>query len=131
MARIDEILQKIAEAIYGKDVRSSIHDGIKLCYEEGQTAKNSAASSATDAASAKTEAEDFIATVQEKLDKGELTGKGLTILGYYDTLEALQTAVGIPSASHTRASVKQQDRSTLLWHHRTMQNPPKCDIISL
>ncbi len=98
MASIDELLQKIAEAVYGKDVRSSIHDGIKLCYEEGQTAKTSAASSATDAASAKTEAEDFISTVQEKLDKGELTGKGLTILGYYDTLEALQAAVTNPSA---------------------------------
>lgn len=97
MASIDEILQKIAEAIYGKDVRSSIHDGIQICYNEGQTAKNSAASSAESAASAKTEAESFIAEVQSKIDKGELNGKGLTILGYYATLEALQAAVTNPS----------------------------------
>ena len=34
MANISEFLQKIKEARYGRDVRSSIHDGIKAINEE-------------------------------------------------------------------------------------------------
>ena len=91
MASMDELLQKIASAAYGREVRSSIHDGLKMCYNDGQTAKNSAAT-------AQAESKAFIDGVQEKIDKGELTGRGLTILGYYVTEEALKSGVTSPSA---------------------------------
>ena len=34
MAKITEYLNKIKTAVYGRDVRSSIHDAIKQCYED-------------------------------------------------------------------------------------------------
>ena len=34
MSRIDEYLRQIMQAVYGKDVRKAIHDGIKACYED-------------------------------------------------------------------------------------------------
>lgn len=55
--------------------------------EEATTKAKSAASSAQTVAD----------TVQNKLDKGEFTGKGLTILGYYSTLAALKAAVPSPA----------------------------------
>lgn len=36
MADIDSLLKKIKTAIYGKDVRSAIHDSIHKCYEDGK-----------------------------------------------------------------------------------------------
>lgn len=91
MASMDELLQKIASATYGREVRSSIHDGLAMCYDDGQAAKSSAAT-------AQAESKAFIDEVQEKLDKGELTGRGLTILGYYISLDALKAAVTSPAA---------------------------------
>ena len=38
MSRIDELVGQIRTAIYGKDVRESIAEGIELCYEETGTA---------------------------------------------------------------------------------------------
>lgn len=37
MAGIEEYLNQIKNAIYGKDVRQAIHDGIKQCYKDGKT----------------------------------------------------------------------------------------------
>lgn len=36
MANINDILSKILSARYGKDVRQSIHDGIRKCYDDGK-----------------------------------------------------------------------------------------------
>ena len=41
MASIDEYLEQILEARYGRDVRQSIHDGIKKCYEDGRAQPSS------------------------------------------------------------------------------------------
>lgn len=35
-SNIEEILKKILNAIFGKDVRQAIHDGIEQCYEDGK-----------------------------------------------------------------------------------------------
>lgn len=36
MAGIEEYLDKIKNAVYGRDVRDAIHDGIHQCYEDGK-----------------------------------------------------------------------------------------------
>lgn len=36
MAGIEEYLNKIKNAVYGRDVRDAIHDGIETCYKEGK-----------------------------------------------------------------------------------------------
>ena len=36
MADIMTLLDKIKTAVYGKDVRQSIHDSIKQCYYDGK-----------------------------------------------------------------------------------------------
>lgn len=33
---IEQYLNKILEAVYGKDVRQAIHDGIQQCYYDGK-----------------------------------------------------------------------------------------------
>lgn len=38
MSRIDDIVAQIRTAVYGKDVRENIAEGIELCYEETGTA---------------------------------------------------------------------------------------------
>lgn len=43
------------------------------------------------------EASDVAYTVQTKLDSGEFTGKGLQILGYYDTADALMASAKNPA----------------------------------
>ena len=37
MSQIQTYLNKIKNAIYGKDVRQAIHDGIRQCYEDGKS----------------------------------------------------------------------------------------------
>ncbi len=37
MSRIDDLVGQIRTAIYGRDVRESIAEGIELCYEETGT----------------------------------------------------------------------------------------------
>ena len=34
MSRIDDLVSQIRTAVYGRDVRESIAEGIELCYEE-------------------------------------------------------------------------------------------------
>ncbi len=50
------------------------------------------------AATAAAQAEEVTQTVTDKLNRGELTGRGLTILGYYDTADALASGVQNPTA---------------------------------
>ena len=40
MADIESLLKKILSAVYGKDVRQSIHDSIKQCYYDGKAGGN-------------------------------------------------------------------------------------------
>lgn len=58
---------------------------------QAATTANGAAQTATAAAA------QAIQTVQDKLDSGELDGRGFQVLGYYDSLSALQAAVTSPS----------------------------------
>ncbi len=37
MSRIDDLVGQIRTAVYGRDVRESIAEGIELCYEENLT----------------------------------------------------------------------------------------------
>lgn len=53
MSRIQILLQQIQTAVYGKDVRQSIHDSIEQCY--------------TDVTSAKTLADDSITQMIQKI----------------------------------------------------------------
>jgi len=53
MSNIERLLNHILSAVYGKDVRQSIHDSIKECY--------------TDVTRAKTLADDSVATANEKI----------------------------------------------------------------
>ena len=48
MAKITEYLNKIKTAVYGKDVRNSIHDAIKQCYEDATGNPNSVAAVVND-----------------------------------------------------------------------------------
>lgn len=53
MSRISELLEQIATAVYGQEVRSAIHDSIQECYDdvvEGSSLANAAAISANAAA---------------------------------------------------------------------------------
>ena len=50
------------------------------------------------ASAAAESAETIAQSVSDKLNRGELNGRGLTILGYYDTLEALTASVTALSA---------------------------------
>lgn len=58
MATIQECLNNILKAVYGKDVRQSIHDAIKQCYE--------------DVTNPELNIEAFATAVQNKIDSGEL-----------------------------------------------------------
>ena len=57
MSRIEGLLAQILAAVYGRDVRQSIHDAIEECYTNVSTAKTIADDSAADARSAATESE--------------------------------------------------------------------------
>lgn len=55
-------------------------------------------------------------TVMQKLNSGELHGKGLTILGYYDTLDMLIAAVSQPAAGDAYAIGLQAPYDTYIWN---------------
>ena len=42
MASIQNELNNIKNAVYGKDVRDSIHDAIKICYDDASIVNNNA-----------------------------------------------------------------------------------------
>lgn len=70
MSKISTLLSQILSAVYGKDVRQSIHDSIEQCYSdvsEGKTIADTAAENANTAAvQAKTDAEDAVSTMTTK-----------------------------------------------------------------
>ena len=48
-SRIQQLLNNINNAVYGEEVRSSIHDAIKECYDDVTVAKTKADSAAANA----------------------------------------------------------------------------------
>ena len=46
MSSIQEILASILQAVYGKDVRQAIHDGVEMAYNKADNAESSAAAAA-------------------------------------------------------------------------------------
>lgn len=67
---IKDCLNKILTAIYGRDVRAAIHDGIKMCYENSQNAKEELQTSLGVALPANITVTDgkFISTSNEKIE---------------------------------------------------------------
>ena len=65
MADIYELLEQISSAIYGEDVRGSIHDAIEQCYEDA------------------TGNPDSLAAIFEKLFNGAIGGIGDIVNGQY------------------------------------------------
>lgn len=57
MSRIENLLSQILSAVYGKDVRQSIHDAIEQCYSDVSNAKTLAENAANNANTAATNAE--------------------------------------------------------------------------
>lgn len=74
MADITEYLEQIENAVYGKDVRQAIHDGIEQCYEDGKagaidmTARQSISELEGELAGTKTELEGEIAVERARID---------------------------------------------------------------
>lgn len=66
MANIYELLEQINSAIYGEDVRESIHDAIEQCYEDATGNPNS------------------LSAVLENLFNGTVSGIGEVASGVYD-----------------------------------------------
>lgn len=57
MAGIDEYLQLISSAVYGRDVRNAIHDSIQQCYSDVQDTSEAAQAASTAATAASTAAQ--------------------------------------------------------------------------
>lgn len=57
MSRISQLLAQILSAVYGKDVRQSIHDAIGQCYTDVSNAKTLAEAAATNANNVATNSE--------------------------------------------------------------------------
>lgn len=68
MSRISGLLQQIMSAVYGKDVRQSIHDAIKQCYTDVSNAKtlseDATAAAKTAASSSESRTTAAISTMQ-------------------------------------------------------------------
>lgn len=56
-SRIQQLLNNINNAVYGEEVRSSIHDAIKECYDDVTVAKTKADSAAANANQEATQSE--------------------------------------------------------------------------
>lgn len=86
MADINQILTRIKNAIFGKDVRQAIHDGVKLAYDtasgidgKATKAQSDAASALTAANSAKTTAEGIAGTANSALNVAQSANQTATI----------------------------------------------------
>lgn len=68
MAGIQEYLDKIKNAVYGREVRQAIHDAIQTCYDEGSAGSTdlTARSDATTALNAANQASDDVLALQTK-----------------------------------------------------------------
>ena len=81
MATIDQIVSQIRTAVYGRDVRSAIANGIETCYSSASGAAaiaNNAASSANTAASAANTAASAANTAATKIGNASATATTLT-----------------------------------------------------
>ena len=68
MSKISEYLQSILSAVYGRDVRQSIHDAIEQCYDDvtaGKTKADTAANAAQNAADNVSDAVNMASTAAE------------------------------------------------------------------
>ena len=98
MAGIDTYLKNILSAVYGKDVRQSIHDGIKQCYYDGKVG-------ATDL-----EARDRAEAAEARMDTFTKLEKGST----QADAELIDIRVGLDGKKYANAgtAVREQIRDT-------------------
>lgn len=98
MAGIETYLKNILSAVYGKDVRQSIHDGIKQCYYDGQVG-------ATDL-----EARDRAAAAEARMDTFTQLKNGSTKAD----AELIDIRIGIDGKKYANAgtAVREQIRDT-------------------
>jgi len=84
MADITEYLEQIENAVYGKDVRQAIHDGIEQCYEDGKagaidlTARNSITELSGEISETSAELEGEIAVERARIDNIASLAEGST-----------------------------------------------------
>ena len=90
MASIQEYLDLIKNAIYGKDVRQAIHDGIQQCYYDGK------------AGSTDLEARQRLDSVEP--DVSSLKSRMFTAEGDIDTLDARVDQIVAPSGEAPSAA---------------------------
>lgn len=98
MADVQGLLKKILSAVYGKDVRQSIHDAIKQCYYDGKAGGNDL------------EARDRAAAAEARMDTFTSLPKGSTS----GDAELIDIRIGIDGKKYGSAgsAVREQIRNT-------------------
>lgn len=98
MAEVRDLLNNIKKAIYGKDVRQSIHDAIQQCYYDGKAGGNDL------------EARDRAAAAEARMDTFTKLAKGSTT----GDAELMDIRIGIDGKKYANAgtAVREQIRDT-------------------